>query len=56
MDGHRKADIAIDKLLVNPENYRFDPVKDQQEAMLTMLQLLNNKIVKLAREYSPAWA
>ena len=36
MDGHRKADIELDKLLVNPENYRFDPVKDQQEAIIRL--------------------
>lgn len=50
MDGHRKADIALDKLLVNPENYRFDPVADQQEAMITMLQRQKDKILNLARD------
>ncbi len=50
MDGHRKADIGLDKLLVNPENYRFDPVIDQEEAMLTMLKSQNNKIISLARD------
>lgn len=50
MDGHRKADIKVDKLLVNPENYRFDPVKDQQEAMLVMLRTQKDKILKLARD------
>jgi hypothetical protein len=49
MDGHRKADIELDKLLVNPENYRFDPVTDQQEAILTMLRSQNTKIIRLAR-------
>jgi hypothetical protein len=50
MDGHQKIDLPLDKLLVNPENYRFDPVKDQREAMLIMLQSQNNKIIKLARD------
>jgi hypothetical protein len=50
MDGHRKADIKLDKLLVNPENYRFDPVADQQEAMLTMLRSQKDKILNLARD------
>ncbi len=50
MDGHRKADIELDKLLVNPENYRFETVKDQQEAMLIMLRLQKDKILKLARD------
>jgi hypothetical protein len=49
MDGHRKADIGLDELLVNPENYRFDPVRNQQEAMLTMLRSQKDKILKLAR-------
>ena len=50
MDGHRKADIELDKLLVNPKNYRFDPVKDQQEAMLVMLRTQKDKILNLARD------
>jgi len=49
MDVHQKIDLELDKLLVNPENYRFDPVKDQQEAILTMLQSQNTKIIRLAR-------
>ncbi len=50
MDGHRKADIKLDKLLVNAENYRFDPVVNQQEAMLTMLRSQKDKILNLARD------
>lgn len=50
MDGHRKVDIELNKLLVNSENYRFDPVKDQQEAMLIMLRSQKDKILKLARD------
>lgn len=50
MDGHRKADIELDKLLVNPENYRFEIVKDQQEAMLIMLRSQKDKILRLARD------
>jgi hypothetical protein len=50
MDGHRKADIELDKLLVNPENYSFYPVKDQQEAMLIMLRSQKDKILNLARD------
>ncbi len=50
MDGHRKADIKVDKLLVNPDNYRFDPVKDQQEAMRVMLRSQKDKILRLARD------
>jgi len=50
MDGPQKVDIELDKLLVNPENYRFKPVTDQQEAILTMLRSQNGKIIKLARD------
>jgi hypothetical protein len=50
MDGHRKADIELDNLLVNPENYRFETVKDQQEAMLIMLRSQKDKILRLARD------
>jgi hypothetical protein len=50
MDGHQKIDIELGKLLVNPENYRFDPVTDQREAILTMLRSQNNKIIRLARD------
>ena len=49
MDGC-KADIALDKLLVNAENYRFETVNDQQEAMLTMLRSQKDKILNLARD------
>jgi len=50
MDGHQKTDIELGRLLVNPENYRFDKVNDQQEAMLTMLRSQKDKILKLARD------
>ena len=50
MASYQKIDIELDKLLVNAENYRFEPVKDQHEAMITMLRSQNNKIIKLARD------
>ncbi len=50
MDGHRKAYIKLDDLLVNPENYRFDPVENQQDAMLVLLQDQKDKILNLARD------
>jgi hypothetical protein len=49
MDGYQKIDLELDKLLVNPDNYRFETVKDQQEAMLIMLSSQNNKIISLAK-------
>jgi len=50
MNSLQKIDIELDKLLVNPENYRFNRVTDQQEAILTMLHSQNNKIIRLARD------
>lgn len=50
MDSHRKADIKLGELLVNPENYRFDKVDNQQEAMIIMLRTQKDKILKLARD------
>lgn len=49
MDGHRKADIKLDDLLVNPENYRFDLVENQRDAMLIMLRSQKDKVLNLAR-------
>ena len=50
MDGHRIADIKLDDLLVNPDNYRFDPVENQRDAMLVMLKSQKDKILNLARD------
>jgi hypothetical protein len=50
MDRHQKIDIELDKLLVNPENYRFKSVTNQQEAMLTMLKSQDSKIMRLAKD------
>src|SRR5450759_2195385 len=40
--------ISIDKLLVNPENPRFEPVKNQKEAIELMLNKVGKKILNLA--------
>ena len=50
MNGHRKADIELDKLLVNPKNYRFPSVKNEHQAMLTMLDLQQSKLTRLAED------
>jgi len=50
MDGHRKADIKLDDLLVNPDNYRFDPVENQRDAILVMLRSQKDKVLNLARD------
>ena len=43
-----KKDIAFQKLIVNPENYRFDPVENQQEAIDLMLEEKGDEIFNLA--------
>lgn len=43
-----KKDIAFEKLIVNPENYRFDPVENQQEAIDLMLEEKGDEIFNLA--------
>ena len=40
--------IKIGKLIVNPENYRFDPVLNQHEAIELMLDLKGEEILNLA--------
>ena len=44
-----KKEIEISKLLVNPENYRFDPVDNQNEAIQLMLEEKGEEILNLAR-------
>jgi hypothetical protein len=44
-----KKDIRIEKLIVNPENYRFDPVDNQDEAIDLMLEEKGEDILNLAK-------
>ena len=44
-----KKDIEIKKLIVNPENYRFDPVDNQSEAIDLMLEEKGDEITNLAK-------
>lgn len=44
-----KRNIEIEKLIVNPENYRFDPVDNQGEAIDLMLEEKGDEIVNLAK-------
>ncbi len=41
--------IDIEKLIVNPENYRFDPVDTQNQAIELMLEEKNEEIFNLAK-------
>ena len=45
-----KRTLSISELVVNSENPRFDPVKNQKEAINTMLQKEEKKIKKLTRD------
>ena len=44
-----KKNIEIDKLVVNPENYRFDPVDNQGEAIDLMIEEKGEEILSLAQ-------
>ncbi len=44
-----KENIHYNKLIVNPENYRFDSVKNQEEAIDLMLKEKGVEIVNLAK-------
>jgi hypothetical protein len=44
-----KKDNNVKKLIVNPENYRFDPVDNQEEAIDLMLEEKGTEIVNLAK-------
>ena len=44
-----KKPIHYTKLIVNPENYRFDPVENQEEAIDLMLEEKGSEIVNLAK-------
>ena len=44
-----KKEIHYSKLIVNPKNYRFDPVESQEEAIDLMLEEKRAEIVNLAK-------
>lgn len=46
--SYKKQSIRITDLLVNPENPRFDPVKDQRRALGVMIENIKPKIKNLA--------
>lgn len=44
-----KENINVDKLMINPENYRFDEVENQSEAIKLMLEEKGEEILSLAK-------
>ena len=48
--SYKKQSIKIEDLLINLENPRFAPVKDQQEALKVMLEKMKSKIKNLATD------
>jgi len=46
----KKDKISVTKLLVNPENPRFNPVKNQKKAIDLMLIKMSKKILNLAED------
>lgn len=47
--GH-KEEIELSKVVVNPDNYRFEPVEDEQKALKTMMESLGSEVSNLARD------
>ena len=48
--SHKKLSIKTEDLLINLENPRFEPVKNQKEALIIMLKKMKPKIKKLAED------
>lgn len=48
--NYKKQPIKIIDLLINPENPRFDPVKNQKQALSVMIEKIKPKIKNLSRE------
>ena len=48
--SHKKQLIKIKHLLVNPNNFRFDPVANQKEAINIMINKMKSKIKKQAED------
>lgn len=47
--GH-KEEIELSNVIVNPDNYRFEPVEDEQKALKTMMDSLGSEVSNLARD------
>lgn len=49
MSKGQKLNLKLDELVVNPENYRFEAVEDEQKALRTMMEGLGSEVANLAR-------
>lgn len=50
MTSYSIKDVKISDLIVNPENYRFDAVKDESAALKKMMDTLGREVSNLARD------
>ena len=48
--SYEKIFIKIENLLVNPKNFRFDPVANQKEAINIMINKMKLKVKKQAED------
>ena len=48
--SYKKRSIKTEDLLINLENFRFDPVANQKEAINIMLETMESKMKKLAKD------
>ncbi len=46
----KKVQVKLKELIVNPDNYRFDPVADEEQALATMMETLGSEVANLARD------
>lgn len=49
MSNGVRQKVKLDELVVNPENYRFEPVDDEEKALRTMMEGLGSEVANLAR-------
>lgn len=47
---YTRKKIHISKIIINPENYRFDPVDNESQAIETMLKENNEKVKSLLKD------
>lgn len=47
---HTRKKIHISKIIINPENYRFDPVDNELQAIEVMLKENNDKVKSLLKD------
>lgn len=50
MNNFEIKEIKLDKLLINPDNFRYEPVENQEEALKVMINEQGEKLVNLIKD------